>query len=258
MTLKTQHLSSIAFLLGIRFATSSSHQPRTLAVRSCINPSFRPLASPNTDTLTARSIVNLRIEGASDTIYEAPILSGPRKITTPSGGTHKCDGTKLNANPNPGNTPTPALDAASKLLKFPYDGTYFDNFEDYFITSICISTQTDSQFWGLLVNYQFTPVGGCQQEVKAGDNVVWAFDAFNKTYFLKVTPDLLLVNKGSSKEITVTDGSTGAAIQGAIIGGLTTDADGKATLVFTKTGIFQFKATRADFWRSNAVRVIVT
>lgn len=217
-----------------------------------------PPSSPSTDTLTTRSIVNLRIEGASETIYEAPILSGPRNITTPSGGTHKCDGTNLNANPNPGNTPTDALDAASKLLKFPYDGTYSDTFDDYFITSISTSTQTDSQFWGLLVNYQFTPVGGCQQEVKAGDNVLWAFDAFNKAHFLKATPDLLLVKKGSRKEITVTDGSTGAAIQGAVIGGVTTDADGKATLTFPKTGAFQFKATRADSLRSNAVRVIVT
>ncbi|KAL8927721.1 MAG: hypothetical protein Q9208_002136 [Pyrenodesmia sp. 3 TL-2023] len=205
-----------------------------------------------------RSIVNLRIEGASNTIYEGPILSGPRNITTPSGGTHKCDGTNLNANPYPGNTPTGALDAASKLRKFPYDGTYSDTFEDYFITSIGNSTQTVTQFWGLLVNYQFTPVGGCQQEIMAGDNVLWAFDAFGLAYFLKVTPSVLLVKKGSSKVVTVTDGVTGVQIEGAVINSVTTDAYGKATLAFPKTGLFQFKAKGNFSVRSNAVKVVVT
>ncbi|KAI4121692.1 MAG: hypothetical protein LQ338_006223 [Usnochroma carphineum] len=204
-----------------------------------------------------RSIVNLRIEGAANTIYEAPILSGPRNITTPSGGTHHCDGTNLNANPTPGNTCTDALDAASKLLKFPYDGTYSSSFDDFFITSISTTTQTATQFWGLLLNYQFTPVGGCQQEVKPGDNVLWAFDAFNKQHFLKVEPEVLVVKKGGSKVVTVTDGSTGVTIQGAVINGVTTDANGKATLTFPKAGAFQYKATRDDSLRSNALRVVV-
>ncbi|KAL8909699.1 MAG: hypothetical protein Q9207_000008 [Kuettlingeria erythrocarpa] len=138
--------------------------------------------------------------------------------------------------------PTPSTQLPN-FLKFPYDGTYSETFEDYFINSTSTSTQTDSQFWGLLVNYQFTPVGGCQPEVKAGDNV---------------TPDLLLVKKGSSKEVTVTDGSTGAAIQGAVIGDVTMDADGKVIVKFSKTGAFQSKARGADSLRSNAVRVIVT
>ncbi|KAL8938108.1 MAG: hypothetical protein Q9216_004065 [Gyalolechia sp. 2 TL-2023] len=203
------------------------------------------------------SIVNLRIEGATNTIYEAPILSGPRNVTTPSAGTHKCDGTNNGANPSPGNTCTDALDAASKLLKFPFDGTYSTTFDDFFITSIGTSTQTASQFWGLLLNYQFTPVGGCQQQVQRGDDVLWAFDAFSKTHFLKVTPDALVVKKGGSRTVTVRDGLTGGAIEGAVINGVMTDADGKAKLSFLKSGVFEFKATRDDSLRSNALRVVV-
>lgn len=101
-------------------------------------------------------------------------------------------------------------------------------------------------------------MGGCQQELKAWDNVLWAFDAFNKAHFLKVTPDLLVVKQGSSKVVTVTDGSTGVAIEGAVIDGVATDANGKATLTFPNTGAFQYKATRDDSIRSNALRVVVT
>lgn len=77
------------------------------------------LAAPPTNPPT---LVNLRIEGLDHTIYEAPILTYGHNITTPSGGTHHCDGTNLNANPKPGPTCTSALDNASKLWKFPYDG----------------------------------------------------------------------------------------------------------------------------------------
>ena len=112
-------------------------------------------------------------------------------------------------------------------------------------------------FWGLLLNYQFTPVGGCQQEVKAGDNVLWAFDAFNKVYFLKVTPNKLIVKKGSTHTVTVTDGTSGVPVPNAVIDGVTTDASGEAALTFPKKGVFEYKATRADSLRSNALYVVV-
>ncbi|KAI4216026.1 MAG: hypothetical protein LQ351_001522 [Letrouitia transgressa] len=205
-----------------------------------------------------KASVNLRIEGLSTTIYEGPIITTPRNITTPSGGTHLCDGANNGANAIPGITPTAALDAASKLLGFPYDGTYSDTFEDYFITSIADSTQTTTQFWGLLLNYQFTSVGGCQQEVQVGDHILWAFDAFSKAHFLKVTPSALAVRKGSSRTVTITDGMTGTAVAGALIGGVTTGADGKATLNFPKKGLFTYKATKSDSIRSNGLVVVVT
>ena len=112
-------------------------------------------------------------------------------------------------------------------------------------------------FWGLLVNFQFTPVGGCQFEVKAGDQVLWAFDAFSKSYFLKVNPAYLAVKQGSTKTVKVTDGSTGAAIAGAVIDGVTTEANGNAALTFGKKGVFKYKAEKSDAIRSNALVVLV-
>jgi hypothetical protein len=106
-------------------------------------------------------LTNLRIEGSNHTIYEAPILSGPRNITTPFGGTHACTGTNNGANPKPGNTPTAALDATSDAAHFTYDGPFFAKFDDFLITRIADDSQTQTQFWALLVNGKFSPVGGC-------------------------------------------------------------------------------------------------
>lgn len=206
---------------------------------------------------TIEQLVNLRIEGETSTFYEAPIISGPRYITTASGGTHLCDGTNLMANPKPGNTPTDALDAGSKVAGFTFDATFDTEFDDFFITRIATDTETSTMFWGLLVNFQFTPVGGCQFETKLGDDVLWAFDAFNKVYFLKVEPEDALVTVGESLTVTVTDGMTGVVVPGAEIDGVTTNAAGMATLKFTKVGVFRFKATRSDSLRSNALTVAV-
>lgn len=207
--------------------------------------------------MRSSNFVSLRIEGLTKTIYEAPIFSGPRNITTASGGTHLCDGTNGDASPTPGNTPTNALDAASKLASIPFDGTYPDASDDYFITSIGTSTQTATMFWGLLVNYQSVSNSGCQVVLKSGDQVLRAFDAFNKNAFLKVEPRAITTRKGQTKTVTVTNGLTGAPAPGASINGVITDATGKATLTFPKSGVFTYKATRSDAIRSNALLVVV-
>lgn len=101
-------------------------------------------------------------------------------------------------------------------------------------------------------------MGGCQQKVQTGDHVLWAFDAFNKDYFLKLTPSVLVVKKGSEHTVTVTDGKTGVAIAGAVIDGVTTDANGNAALTFGESGVFKLKAERSDAIRSNALVVVVS
>lgn len=203
------------------------------------------------------SLINLRIEGSTTTIYEGPIYSGPRNVTTPSGGTHLYDGTNGGANPTPGNTPTDALATASELLNLPFDGTFDTAFDDFFITSIGPDTETSTEFWGLLLNYQFTPVGGCQQEVVNGDKVLWAYNAFNLIHFLEVSPAEVVVRKGGNETVRVVDGTTGSPVQGATIAGVTTDGNGDAVLVFETVGVFKYKATAAESLRSNALIVTV-
>ena len=70
-------------------------------------------------------------------------------------------------------------------------------------------------------------------------------------------PQTALVKAGESLTVTVTDGVTGVVVPGATIDGVVTDAAGMATLTFDTVGAFEFKATRSDSLRSNALAVAV-
>lgn len=210
-------------------------------------------ASANPE-LSAR--VYLRVEGASTTIFEGWVTTVPHYITTASGGTHLCDGLNNHANANPGPTPTDALDDASNIGGFTFDGTFDAASQDYFIQTIGPDASTPTQFWGLLVNDKFTPVSGCQFEIKDGDQVLWAYNAFNANHFLALTGPSSATTNVPFK-VTVTDGSTGQPIQGATVGGQTTAADGTATLTEATPGIVSLKATAPNSIRSNALAVDV-
>lgn len=132
------------------------------------------LANPNPPSSQLRSF-SLRIEGSNTTIYEGPIRTGPNIISTSRGGTHACTGTNLKSNRRPGGTSTTALDAASLLCGFTYDGTWSSQFEDFFIEKIGSANSADGggRYWGLLNNFNVTDVGGCQEEPALGDEVLW-------------------------------------------------------------------------------------
>jgi hypothetical protein len=125
--------------------------------------------------------------------------------------------------------------------------------------------QTESQLWGLLLDFQFTPVGGCQQEVQIGQSVLWAFDASSKAYFLDLqTTAEAIMRVGEHASFVVTDGATGAAIAGAVVSAVrggpetaTSAADGSVTVTFATRGMKTFKAERSDSIRSNEVTILV-
>lgn len=170
-----------------------------------------------------------------------------------------CDGTNNGANPSQGTTPIDQLDAAASLNSFSYDGTWSSAYDDFFITSIGASTQTSTQFWGLLVNDQYSPVGGCQMEVESGDRTLWAFDAFSKDHFLKVTPDYAVAEAGSgSVTVTTIDGEYGGVISGVSIAGQMSDNYGHVSILIpSEPGCYQFKATKSGSIRSNAFYLTV-
>ena len=92
----------------------------------------------STGTATAAPVgVTLRVEGRTQTIFDGPVTTDGHDVTTPSGGTHRCDGTNGSAEPSPGPTATAALDDAARLAGFSFDGNY-GNFgiDDYFLTRI--------------------------------------------------------------------------------------------------------------------------
>ena len=72
-----------------------------------------------------------------------------------------------------------------------------------------------------------------------------------------VSPAEVTVKKGKSQTVKVVDGMTGTPVQGALIDGVTTDANGNAVLNFPKKGKFTFKATETNSLRSNKLVVHV-
>jgi hypothetical protein len=194
----------------------------------------------------------VRVEGATRTIFEGYVRTAPQEVTTESGGTHECNGLNGGANPEPGATATTALANAAAKGGFTFNGNFDSEFGDFFISRIAENEQTATEFWGLLVNDQFTPVSGCEQEVTPGEEVLWAYNAFNAVHFLKLT-------RGKHRTVIVTDGSTGEPIAGATVGpvensaGVTTNANGEATLSFTQPGAHRVKASAPESIRSNSL-----
>ena len=134
--------------------------------------------------------------------------------------------------------------------------TFSPEFDDFFITSIGGESQTATEFWGILLNYQFIPVGGCQQEVKFNDEILFAFNAFNAVHFLKLTgADFTYV--GHALVLTVTDAQSGSPVAGAEVNGKTSDDNGHVSLTFTEIGRKEVKAQKSDSIRSSQFIITV-
>ncbi|PFH53717.1 hypothetical protein AMATHDRAFT_951 [Amanita thiersii Skay4041] len=202
------------------------------------------------------ALIHLRIEGATETIFDGPIFTTGHNVTTASGGTHHCDGTNNNQNPTPGPTCTSALDDAAAAHGFTWDGTFFDSFDDYLVTRIASDSETSTEFWSLLLNYQLTTVGGCQQQVQNTDEVLFAFDALSKAYALKLEgPTNATANQ--PLQLTVVDGSTGTPVANAEVGGQTSDGEGHVWLTFGSAGSQSVKAEKSDSIRSRSLVIDV-
>ncbi len=190
--------------------------------------------------------VNLRVEGAKSTIFEGKVKTDGHSIEQDKAGPQKCDGTNGGANPAAGPTMTSALDNA-----LAWDGSWNASFSDFLINRIGPDAQTSKQFWGYALNYKDVEVGGCQQLVKSGDEVLYAFDAFGKRYLKLSGPTRLKV--GQNFNLKVVDGKTGKAVAGAKVGGLSTNSKGIAKGNAKRAGRVVLKATASKSLRSNAL-----
>jgi hypothetical protein len=201
--------------------------------------------------------VNLRVEGASSTIFDGPVTTDGHSITTASsGGAQPCDGTNAGAFPSPVPTATAALDDGARLNGFAWDADWFSSFSDFSVKQVAGEAANMTQFWGLVVNFQFSQTGGCTTKVNNGDEVLWVFDAFSKTHVLKLAGPPAATT-GTPVTLQVTDGQDGFAAPGATVNGATTGSDGKATLTFDAAGVYKLKADRPDSVRSNALTLCV-
>jgi hypothetical protein len=198
--------------------------------------------------------VQLRVEGSASTLFEGPITTDGKPIDK-GGGPHPCDGTTASPPQPPGPTMTAALDDASIAAGFTWDAIWFD-FGDFFVTRIGTDSGTASGFWGTVLNYEPTPVGGCWQQVRQGDDLLFAFGDVYTQPLLKLSGPQV-VSLGQSVAYTVTDARTGSPVRGALVAGRRTFADGKARVLFDSPGVKRLKAEMPNAIRSSALAVCV-
>ena len=215
----------------------------------------------------APTTVNLRVEGATSTIFEGPVTTDGKTIVK-DGNTIACDGTTNPGNPGPGPTVLSALDDA------PIPGGWDGKFGGEFVSRIGSEPGTDTQSWGIVLNHRPLAVSGCQQQVTTGDEVLFAFD-----YFMPVTfaerPTLQL--SGPAKATTGQPMTVGVQefelvyapfpeprefrqgpAAGAVVEGTATGPDGTTTVTFGSPGLKRLKAERFGSVRSNGLLVCVS
>jgi hypothetical protein len=218
------------------------------------------LAAP---AVAAPVTVNLRIEGSGATLYEGPITTDGRVVTTQAGGSHQCDGTQgaNSAGNTPGGAPTTALADAADRSGFTFDGSYDSGFGDFLIERIGGDGQVGvfgSSFWSVSVNRVALQVGGCQMRVQDGDTILWDWTAFQAPNLQLASP--AQVHAGTPFTVNVQqyddNGNLTPAV-GASVAGSTTDSSGNASVTFPAAGNQHFKATLPGANRSNAADVCV-
>jgi hypothetical protein len=220
---------------------------------------FAVLAILSPAALAAPATVHLRVEGSSATLFEGMVATDAKTLTKDASGPHPCDGTNGGVNPTPGPTMTTALDDGSLAGGFTWAGTWFDGFQDFGIDRIGPDSNGGAPnfvSWGYALNFTPSQIGGCQQQVQNGDDVLFAYDFFSKAHLLKLAAPGS-ANTGEPVQVAVTDGQNGSPVAGASVGGQVTGADGGATLSFDTVGVHALKADKADSVRSNTIGVCV-
>jgi hypothetical protein len=151
---------------------------------------FTVTASP---AQAAPTEVNVRIEGREETLFEGPVLVESHRVKASSDQQFRsCNGINpldpWNAVPAP--VPTSAAADAMRILGLGFDGQWYGGYEDYFLTRWGPDAQDPAlgAYWGIVVNNVFTNVGGCQYQLDGGDEVLWAYDAFQGAERLSLYP----------------------------------------------------------------------
>ena len=206
--------------------------------------------------------VNLRVEGSSQTLYEGSVTTDAKTLTKDNTGPHPCDGTNGGVNATPGPTMTGAMDDGLTAAGFSWAATWDDGYQDFFISRIGPDTNTGAPnyqpYWGYFQNWVATQIGGCQQQVAAGDDVLFAYSSYGDPLLQLSGPARAATGQSFAVTVQQNDGNgTRTVAPGASVQGQTTDATGQATISFADPGVKHFKATRAGSVRSNALDVCV-
>jgi len=201
--------------------------------------------------------VNLRVEGATQTIFEGPVITDVHQVKTPSDTeVRACDGSSIGKPSAP--TAIGALDDAARAGGFSWDALWDASFNDYypFLRVGPDTIDSNTHYLAFYLNWAFAETGGCGQHVKQGDDVVFAYEDFETSPLLRLTGPGTAAT-GQSVSFKVVDGLTSAPQVGVSVGGATTGPDGTAALSFAQRGIYRLKADKPGAIRSNTVVLCV-
>ena len=206
--------------------------------------------------------VQLRIEGATRTIFEGPVTTDVRPFRfTGESESHSCDGTAASGGTSA--TPVPTRGAviahASETAPFALAGDWHPQFGATFTAVGGEPVGFDPATNRFLAEYEngsFASLGACADGVQEGDDVLFAYaDGSEVLLALSGPAD---ADAGDTVTLSVTDASSGTPVAGATVGGVQTGADGTARVgPLDETAHSDFKATKTGAIRSNRLRVCV-
>ena len=239
---------------------------RGLVAAACASALVLPSAAS-----AAPVTVDLRIEGASQTVYEGTITTDARQIPDQDDGQlHPCNVRDNGDSPgdgeprgNPTSAAYDALVANGLPFRADYTGrTTFDGQEyevnDFFLNQLGPDSAGGNPyaFSQLFINGTAAQTGGCQIPAESGQEIVWGYSS-DATRVLRLSGPSR-VRPDEAFTVTVTDAKTGAGVEGAAVAGGTSDARGEARVVVRDRGESRLKAEAAKAIRSNALTVCAT
>lgn len=209
--------------------------------------------------------VDLRIEGPSRTLFEAPVTTDVRTFKfSDVAAEHRCDGTAAE-NQGPSAVPVPtrgaAVAEAAERTPFSIRGQWFDSLGSPSFSEIAgESVEFDPATNRFLVEYknaQAASIGSCGDPVQAGDDVLFAYGDGSEQLLTLTGPGS--ARPGETVTVKIGDAGDGSAVAGAEVAGRVTGADGTAVVgPFTQRGNQDLKATKSGTIRSNRLRVCVS
>lgn len=206
--------------------------------------------------------VDLRVEGPSATLFEAPVTTDVRTFDfTGEAKQRLCDGTAAAGGSSASPVPTRGAAIAAAIAGgLNAAGSWFPGLGASFDTIAGSSVAYDAGTNAYLVEYLngvSSMTGACGDPVKNGDEVLFAYGTGSEP-LLKLTLPVTAA-PGAPLAGKVTEIAGGAPVAGATVAGAQSGADGGVVLPgFAERGQHALKASKAGTIRSARAVVCVT
>lgn len=212
---------------------------------------------PSTALAAGPANVTVRVEGTGDTLLaRTAVQTSTTPVAKDGDPSHSCSGTSV-------------AGALDDVTAGNWSGTWFDGI-GYSVETILGENHSfgSGHYWGEFVN-GVPGNGACADELSAGDEVLFAPEpesgSGDDPMYLQVPATAqraAAFNVSVTEKVTTYDASFNPQtvtqpVQGASVGGATTDADGVAAVSLDSTGQIGLRATRAGDIRSATETVCV-